>query len=172
MNGAGLSYLREADRAAGARAVAPWVAGYVGIPFTEKGYDRDGLNCWGLACLVYAERLGIALPRHEELYTAQQVAGGIGDLRSLAAIIADHAAALWEELALWEARPTDLLLLPIAAQPCHVAIYAGDRHILHVEEGCDSVCEDLRLGAWSSRLGRARLFRYRAARVEGHSNAA
>ena len=39
-----------------------WANAYVGLPWADLGRDRTGCDCWGLARLVYAEQLGIALP--------------------------------------------------------------------------------------------------------------
>ncbi len=39
-----------------------WAAGYIGLPFAEKGRDRAGYDCWGLYRLIVADRAGLALP--------------------------------------------------------------------------------------------------------------
>lgn len=39
-----------------------WVGYYLGLPYKEKGRDRQGLDDWGLYRLVIAEQFGIALP--------------------------------------------------------------------------------------------------------------
>ena len=39
-----------------------WSADYIGLPWQVGGLTRDGIACWGLARLVYAEQLGIAVP--------------------------------------------------------------------------------------------------------------
>lgn len=157
--------LRAADRrfATTGPELAPWVEHYVGIPFAKRGYDRAGLHCWGLVCLVYSERVRIALPRHEDAYDDNLMSGEakLHELRLLARAI-DGRKSDWREIAWREARVLDVLLLPIGDALCHVALYAGDLHILHVEEGSETCCEDLRLGRLDARLRRAKLYRHHA----------
>ena len=39
-----------------------WSNRHVGIPYAPLGRARAGCDCWGLACVIYAEELGISLP--------------------------------------------------------------------------------------------------------------
>lgn len=39
-----------------------WVAEYIGIPFVDYGRDRDGADCWGLARMIWFDRIGLKLP--------------------------------------------------------------------------------------------------------------
>lgn len=39
-----------------------WAGRYLGIPYTQKGRDRGGLDDWGLVRLVQAEQYGHSLP--------------------------------------------------------------------------------------------------------------
>ncbi|MCC6426294.1 MAG: C40 family peptidase [Phycisphaerales bacterium] len=39
-----------------------WAAGYIGIEYRHNGRGRDGIDCWGLARLVYREQMDIMLP--------------------------------------------------------------------------------------------------------------
>lgn len=156
------SEIKRALRAAPAGALLPpWANDYTGIPFAPKGYDRAGCNCWGLVCLVYAERLGIALSRHEEAYDERLLSheAKLPELRQIAAAIGARKGD-WREVAWYEARVCDVVLMPRGDALCHVGLYVGDLHILHVEEGCDSVCEDLRLGLMDARLKRSEIYRY------------
>lgn len=41
-----------------------WSTDYLGIPWKTGGRERDGLDCWGLARLVYADQLGIPMTEH------------------------------------------------------------------------------------------------------------
>lgn len=39
-----------------------WSTRYIGLPYSIGGRDRDGVDCWGLLCLVYQNEQGIRLP--------------------------------------------------------------------------------------------------------------
>lgn len=45
-----------------------WVANYIGLPYKKYGRDREGLDCWGLCRLVYAEERGLVLDDLSERY--------------------------------------------------------------------------------------------------------
>ena len=42
-----------------------WSATYIGAPWSARGRDRDGLDCWGLVRLVYRDRLFRDLPDYQ-----------------------------------------------------------------------------------------------------------
>jgi cell wall-associated NlpC family hydrolase len=161
----GLEVLAALRRAPAGMAVPPAVAHYVGIPFAPKGDRFEGADCRGLQCLVYERERGIHLPRHHEAYDAKWL--GERPTREDARRLADTVARLlepdWRQIAFDEAELYDSLLLPIAGEPCHIAMYVGDLHILHVEREIAAVCEDLRTPRWQSRIRRARLFRHAGA---------
>lgn len=39
-----------------------WATKYIGIPHVVGGRCAEGLDCWGLLCVVYRDRFGIELP--------------------------------------------------------------------------------------------------------------
>ena len=41
-----------------------WSNRFVGIPYVDFGRSRAGCDCWGLACIIYQEELGITLPNY------------------------------------------------------------------------------------------------------------
>lgn len=119
-----------------------WASLWVGTPYAEIGFDRGGCHCWGLVVAVYAERLGIDLPRHAEL-TGR-------DLRAAARAFAlGRCADPWRPVEV----PDDLDVVMMTARvrvdgrwhwiDGHVGVMAGPRHVLHVERDTAAVCVPL-----------------------------
>ena len=70
-----------------------WTDDYIGIPFLPDGRDRDGLDCYGLVCLVYRDRLGVDLPGIRGIYS-----------RNTAGCLKRVARAMAEEKLKWRKR--------------------------------------------------------------------
>lgn len=62
-----------------------WSNHHIGLPYVEFGRDRTGCDCWGLACIIYQEELGITLPDYVGEYTSTDEHGEIAALISGAA---------------------------------------------------------------------------------------
>lgn len=115
-----------------------WVADYVGLPFRARGRDRLGCDCWGLATLVYRERLGVALEPHALLSTAD--AAG-----ALAAIAAEQRSGHWVEVDATAADAYDLAICAAAVDrriaDLHLGVVAGPGWLLHTEsDAAGAVC--------------------------------
>lgn len=41
-----------------------WSDRFIGIPYIDHGRAAEGCDCWGLACVIYQEELGISLPEY------------------------------------------------------------------------------------------------------------
>lgn len=120
-----------------------WVNDYIGIPFLEHGRERDGVDCWGLARLVYSEKLGIVLPSYVEGYQTTE------DKIELAALI-DNEKQAWEEVK--KPQQFDILVFSFRGQPMHIGIYIGDEYFMHCMKGIDSCLEVLSRSNWETRL--------------------
>lgn len=67
-----------------------WSNRFVGIPYEDMGRDRRGCDCWGLACIIYREELGVTLPDYLGDY------GSTEELGEIAALIdQDRQSPLW-----------------------------------------------------------------------------
>jgi cell wall-associated NlpC family hydrolase len=104
-------------------AVPAWAGEYVGLPYRDKGRDRDGADCWGGVRLVLAEVFHVNLPDYSGAYTHAS------DRASVAAAIAAGLADGWAKVTTPQAG--DLLSLRIAGRPWHCALLVNDRQFLH-----------------------------------------
>lgn len=124
-----------------------WVSAYVGLPFRSKGRTRDGVDCWGLVRLVYAERFGVPLP---------DLSAGYADAEDRATVSGAIRGAA-EDRSLWRAlgEPSevgDIVSLRIGGEPCHVGIVVADGRMLHSIAGADSSIERIAGSAWENRV--------------------
>lgn len=112
--------------------MSDWWGAYVGLPFLDGGRDRAGLDCWGLVALVYAERLGVALPAHEGI--------GAADHRGVAqAMQAGCARGPWRRVD--EVRAFDVMVARRdhhSRFPGHVGVMIDAGRVLHVLKGRDA----------------------------------
>jgi len=140
----------------------PWAGGYVGIPFADRGRDRSGVDCWGLARLVYQERRGIVLPSYDDCYPdttdvawlstlIRREAEGAG-FRRIASRAAAETDDAYVRRALGLIEVYDLLLLPSAGDLAHVGVAVGGHRVLHAQRGTRSVLGRLDRDAFRARL--------------------
>lgn len=122
-----------------------WSRSYVGLPQRDHGRDRDGVDCWGLVKLVYAERLSIDLPSYDECYTSVDEHAEIA-----AAISSGRAEAAWVRVD--DAREFDVAVFRAGRYESHVGLVAVPGQILHVMGKCASVIEPAASPRLSSRL--------------------
>ena len=121
-----------------------WADEYRGIPFAENGYTRDGLNCWGLCCLVYKEQLGIDLPRFAlSASNAKACARQVEESRS------DWLSVLRNAI-----RQFDLVLMRDMGRSIvrHVGVMVSPIHVMHIEFGTDVHCDEIASGLVAPRI--------------------
>lgn len=140
-----------------------WSADYIGLPFADRGRSRDGVDCWGLLRLVYAEVLGLDLPSYTEGYAS------VAERAEIAALLTgERRTALWTEVPAAAADPFDVLLFTHMGKPLHVGLVVRRGLMLHVTEGQDSRLEPYGDGWWRPRL----LAAHRHARMANGAGAA
>jgi len=137
--------------------VPAWVAGYIGIPFKDRGRDRDGSDCWGLVRMVYSERLGIFLPSLEDGYLAS---GDADDVERVIRSQVDPAntAPAWTPVGVPTGSASGLVSLGdvvsfnIAGRHGHVGVVVSRDRFLHAQAGSRSCLERLDSVMWNSRV--------------------
>lgn len=119
-----------------------WYNKYIGLPYKDNGRTTAGIDCWGLACLVYREHFDIELPTLDDAYVGSE------DL-AVKELVA-HTKESW--ISTKEPKPGDICVFNILGEPTHVGIYVGDQKFLHARAGQDSVIESLDSVRWNRRL--------------------
>lgn len=95
---------------------------FVGLPWLERGRDRDGLDCWGLLALVFAERLGIELPSFSDDYQTT------ADAEAVTGLIDGHMEP-WRPIEAGQERAGDALLMSMGGRPRHVGVVVSPGHV-------------------------------------------
>jgi cell wall-associated NlpC family hydrolase len=125
--------------------IAEWTAKYVGLPFANRGRDRNGLDCWGLVRLVLRDVFDVELPSLDEKYE-----------RASDGVVVSHLVDMQRPILGAERttapHPGDVVLLQLRGLPCHVGVYVGDQCMLHVRRGTNAVVESLTSPRWSRRV--------------------
>ncbi|APZ54111.1 C40 family peptidase [Salipiger abyssi] len=122
-----------------------WPNRFVGIPYQEYGRTRLGCDCWGLACIIYQEELGVSLPE----YLGQ---GAEGEHAEIAALIAGEAASpLWVPVD-GPAVAFDIAVFRRDRWNAHVGIVIRHGLMIHVSSGDCAKVESYDVGRWRPRL--------------------
>ncbi len=135
-----------------------WAGYYIGLPFLDHGRDRSGLDCWGLVRLVMAEQFGIALPSYIHEYQRTTQVDKISKL-------IEREAPKWKVIPAGTETCGDVIVLRVRGKPMHVGIVLGDRQMLHIEFGINSVIERYAGSRWAERV--AGFYKYKSERDEG-----
>jgi cell wall-associated NlpC family hydrolase len=136
-----------------------WSNRFVGIPYVEFGRDRDGVDCWGLAVLVYRELRGIELPSYTEGFVSSP------EREELAALINNAS-----DDGLWTMADSpaslDVAVFRRGALETHVGIITNiPGYMLHAAAGGQSKHEAYDAGRWSHRL--TGIYRHREMSIDG-----
>jgi cell wall-associated NlpC family hydrolase len=124
-----------------------WSNKYIGIPFVEHGRTADGLDCWGLVRLVYAEQLAIDLPSYdfyENTLDKSYISGTLKDADNKPFCVSVENG---QEVAF------DVIVFRLMGVPMHVAIVIGDGLMLHSQMGLGTHVSNYRTDKdWNRRL--------------------
>lgn len=122
-----------------------WSDRFIGIPYEECGRDRAGSDCWGLACIIYREELGISLPDYLGY-------GSVEEHGEIAALINGATSSpLWVPVE-GPALAFDIAVFRRGRLSTHVGIVIHHGLMIHMhDEDCSKVA-DYRSGAWGHRF--------------------
>ena len=123
-----------------------WAAEYVGLPYRKHGRDRSGVDCWGLLCLIWQERLGGPRAAYEgvDWYRGQTPARIGSDALAY--------ASQYTEIPLGTEQLGDGLLLRMRGHPFHVGLVLAPGWMIHTHEAAGSVVERYRTMTWEKRI--------------------
>ena len=126
--------------------VPAWAASYVGLRFADLGRDRDGVDCWGLARLIWRDQAGLDVPSFASTY--ERAADGAAVAASIVAY--GKNSGDWLEVARGRERLFDAVLMrshyevqaggvtSVETAEMHIGVVLGPGWLIHVEEGIDA----------------------------------
>lgn len=122
-----------------------WSNRYIGIPQEDHGRTADGCDCWGLACVIYREELGISLPDY--------LGYGSADEHGEIAALIDGAAAspLWVPVE-GPAIAFDLAVFRRGRLSTHLGIVIRHGLMIHMLDADGAKLADYRSGPWGHRF--------------------
>lgn len=119
-----------------------WCNKYIGIPYKDKGRDETGVDCWGLARLIYENEYNIKLPSLSSEYIN-------GDTVSISELFAQYSEG-WEKLD--TAKEGDLVLFRVLGIESHVGVMISSTHFIHARENQTVVIESITSSMWEHRV--------------------
>lgn len=122
------------------------LADYLAFPYASKGRcASEGVDCWGLVRIFYAEQFGIELPAHDERYLHSDSRGEV------AALAADEIAIRWRRIS--APQYGDVVTLTLAARPFHVGVVLNEGRFLHaLDSRVNTVIDRLDGPMWGRRI--------------------
>lgn len=92
-----------------------WVGRYIGLPFKEQGRNRQGVDCWGLVRLIYAENFLVSLPSYTHAYPNTNASEILGAL-------VNREAKKWHAVEQGQEELGDVVVLRMRGCPMHVGL--------------------------------------------------
>lgn len=126
---------------------------YIRIPFKDHGRTREGADCWGLACIIFAEERGIELPALTDYENTK-------DKAKISEIIKGESIS-WEMIGPVREKAFDIAVFRMLGQPMHVGVVVKPGLMIHCERGSGVyLTEYYKENQWDRRL--EGFFRYAA----------
>lgn len=121
-----------------------WYTKYMSVPFVEKGRSMDGADCWGLACLIYKNELGIILPDYLDVYE------NTNERDVLAKVIGSEREAHWINPV--EPKEFDLVVLNMRGVPMHIGVVTKPNHMVHCAKDVNTTHEHYGTSRWKHKV--------------------
>ena len=122
-----------------------WSDRFVGLPYLDLGRDRDGCDCWGLACIIYREELSISLPDYLGYANTDERA-------EIAALVSGATTSpLWVPVN-GQAMAFDIALFRRGRLTSHVGIVISHGLMIHMAEAEMARVEHYTSGHFAPRL--------------------
>lgn len=112
---------------------------YIGIPYIPHGRDLKGLDCYGLAILIYREK-GIELP--DPCYPNTEISTNKRIMESLESTIPNEK--------LDKPEPYCFIEFYVLGEPSHIGIYLGSGEFIHSSRSTGVVVD--KLYRWEKRV--------------------
>ena len=115
----------------------------VGVPYTTRGRDLAGADCWGIILLAADGLYGQRLPDYSQDRDSTN---------------AEETAPLfearndWQKVPLENIWPGDVLVLRMLGVPMHAAIYIDNGKFLHTLGGRNSCIDRISTQGWANRI--------------------
>jgi len=118
---------------------------YIGIEFKSCGRDRSGLDCWGLLCLIYKERLGISLPSYIDEYTDAY------SYRKISDAVNTHLPE-WIPIKAGSEKVFDVVIFKLRGLPIHLGMVIKPGQMIHVFSRLNTCIERYNSPLWAKRI--------------------
>jgi len=118
---------------------------YIGIPFRSCGRDYSGLDCWGLLCLIYKERLNISLESYIDEYT------DAGLYTKIAEVVKYHEPE-WISIEKGSEQLFDVAIFRLRGLPIHLGMVVKPGQMIHVLDKLNTCLERYNTPLWDKRI--------------------
>lgn len=121
-----------------------WLSKYIGLPYLEGGRGHNGVDCYGLIRLIYAEKFGIILPEYSDIAWLEGC-----DSHKLSTEINDCKSD-WQEVD----QPVlgDVIILRMMGMPIHIGLVVDKGIMIHSARGHNSAIERFDNIKWQKRI--------------------
>lgn len=138
--------------------IPAWVDQYIGVPFLEYGRDPKGWDCWGCLRWCLAKHYGIEIPAfdgktwHEPpigMTDREKVVHRLRQSVELSELMQSNITQ-WREIE--KPYPGCGVLMRPHRHAMHVGLVVDVGVMLHIEEGCHTVCVPYDGLMWKNRV--------------------